>query len=224
MLFMRRILLYLLCFLSCVASLSAQSLWKLEGGIHMDKTKDWGKTNSVYFNVGTEYLDRGWFNLSSNIGILRHGIVFDVTSDAGNIIYDITSSGTFLTLNTIFDVKKTSSDGYTFYLGAGPKLDVLLGSGLDSKYGHSEFDDSYLVDFSPVVFGMRCELGVKKRFGKATDVGLVVAYQPSFTNIIKHLSAFNQSINVGLTIGYEFSAGKNTQGEKAAKRTLKFRR
>lgn len=220
---MRRILLYVLCSLFCVTFLSAQNLWKLESGIHIDKTKEWGKINSVYFNVGTEYLDKGWFNLSSNIGILRHGIVYDVTNEAGNII-GITSSGTFLTLNTIFDIKKTSSDGYTFYLGAGPKLDVLLGSGFDSKYGHSEFDDSYLIELSPVVFGMRCELGVKKRFGKATDVGLVVAYQPSFTNVIKHLSFFNQSINVGLTIGYEFSSGKNTQGEKAAKRTLKFRR
>lgn len=198
-----------------IASGVAQT-WNLESGMTFNKVPDYDGMKSFYLSVGRDYLDKGWFNLSSNIGVMRHGGKENVyTSDMnGNLIQpDMKFSGTYLSLNTLFEVKKMSVDGYTFYLGAGPRLDIRLGSGFDSSDSSAAELYEASFPFNPVVFGMRCELGVKKRFGQATEIGLVGAYLPTFTHLQKNgYSSGENAFSVGITIGYLFGTGKRSDG------------
>lgn len=182
---------------------------KMEGGVGFSSMRgmDWFDevVHPFYFTVGAEYLDRGWFHLSSNVGVVRKG---GKDSDL-SISYDPMDTemgpwslmGTFLTLNTLFDIKKVSSDGYTFYAGAGPCLNIKVGE----KY-KSAFDDIESTDFNPVHLGVRCELGVKKDF-KRTALGLVASYQTALTSYVKNLSDLrDRTFTLGITLDFMLGA------------------
>ena len=50
---------------------------KMEGGVGFSSMRgmDWfdEAVHPFYFTVGAEYLDRDWFHLSSNVGVVRKG-------------------------------------------------------------------------------------------------------------------------------------------------------
>lgn len=90
----------------CLTTAEAQVL-KVESGVAFAKASYNKAFHPFYISAGMDYLDRGWFNLSSMVGVSRHGYKNDlVIGDAdGNLIpANNIRSGTYLTLTTLFDV------------------------------------------------------------------------------------------------------------------------
>ena len=180
---------------------------KMEGGVGFSSMRGMDLFNEVahpfYFTVGAEYLDRDWFHLSSNVGVVRKGGKDDLRISMDEEA-DWSLRGTFLTLNTLFDVKKVSYDGYTFYAGAGPVLNIKMGK--SEKISSKSHDESLGMDFNPVHLGVRCELGVKKDF-KRTALGLVASYQTALTSYVKNLSDLrDRTFTLGLTLDFMLGA------------------
>ena len=180
---------------------------KMEGGVGFSSMHGMDLFNEAvhpfYFTVGAEYLDRDWFHLSSNVGVVRKGGKDDLRISMDEEA-DWSLRGTFLTLNTLFDVKKVSYDGYTFYAGAGPVLNIKMGK--SEKISSKSHDESLGMDFNPVHLGVRCELGVKKDF-KRTALGLVASYQTALTSYVKNFSGLrDRTFTLGLTLDFMLGA------------------
>lgn len=180
---------------------------KMEGGVGFSSMHGMDLFNEAvhpfYFTVGAEYLDRDWFHLSSNVGVVRKGGKDDLRISMDEEA-DWSLMGTFLTLNTLFDVKKVSYDGYTFYAGAGPVLNIKMGK--SEKISSKSHDESLGMDFNPVHLGVCCELGVKKDF-KRTALGLVASYQTALTSYVKNLSDLrDRTFTLGLTLDFMLGA------------------
>ena len=159
------------------------SRMKMEGGVGFSSMHGMDLFNETvhpfYFTVGAEYLDRGWFHLASNIGVVRKGGKDELWTSLDEAS-DWSLMGTFLTLNTLFDIKKVSYDGYTFYAGAGPVVNIKVGK--SEKISSESHDESLGMDFNPVHLGVRCEVGVKKDFSclitnASTDLNIMTAGQ-----------------------------------------------
>ena len=116
----------------------------------------------------------------------------------------------YITLNTTFDIKKTSRDGYTFFVGAGPRLDFNLKSTIEmyADYsGPSDFEPTKekLDGIHTVLFGLKCVGGIRKDFGNM-QLGLNIAYLPSFTKLA--YKVHDRTFTFGLSLGYKLGAGK----------------
>ena len=180
---------------------------KMEGGVGFSSMHGMDLFNEAvhpfYFTVGAEYLDRDWFHLSSNVGVVRKGGNDDLRISMDEEA-DWSLMGTFLTLNTLFDVKKVSYDGYTFYAGAGPVVNIKVGR--SEEISSKLHDVSTGFDFNPVHLGVRCELGVKKDF-KRTALGLVASYQTALTSYVKNLSDLrDRTFTLGITLDFMLGA------------------
>ena len=180
---------------------------KMEGGVGFSSMHGMDLFNEAvhpfYFTVGAEYLDRDWFHLSSNVGVVRKGGKDDLRISMDEEA-DWSLMGTFLTLNTLFDVKKVSYDGYTFYAGAGPVVNIKVGR--SEEISSKLHDVSTGFDFNPVHLGVRCELGVKKDF-KRTALGLVASYQTALTSYVKNFSDLrDRTFTLGVTLDFMLGA------------------
>ena len=181
----------------CLTTAGAQVL-KVESGVAFAKASYNKAFHPFYISAGLDYLDRGWFNLSSMVGVSRHGYKNDIVVNdvGGNFVeFNNVRSGTYLTLTTLFDVKKTTVDGFTLYAGVGPRLDIKAGDGVSDVDSQTE---EMLREAEP----FSCEVGVKKRFNNI-EVGVVGSYQPTFTHLVKNNSLFKErSFTLGITLGY----------------------
>ena len=111
---------WLVCMLLCIAVEGNAQVITLENGFGITsmRTKK-ACTNKVYpyqMSLGYQYLDKGWYNLSSNIGYIRRGgqVKIPYNSVTGEEWGRVTEKDKlhYLTLSTTFDIKKTSHDGY----------------------------------------------------------------------------------------------------------------
>ena len=115
---------------------------KLQGGTSFS-TLDW-KLNSIDFKifdktligysifVGIDYFDKQYFNLSSNIGMVRKGGKGNVplTDFGGNIITERTENALldYLSINTTMDFKYPIKETISPFISFGPRFDYLLRS------------------------------------------------------------------------------------------------
>jgi hypothetical protein len=159
------------------------------------------KTNKTlvgysYF-VGVDYLDKTYFNLSSNFGIIKKGgqATKTVVDASGIRLYDesISSALDFVSFNTTFVVK------YSFYrlipfLSVGPRFDYLM-----NDYG----------EYNKSNYGLILGGGLKYKFRQML-LGIRADYYLNFndmadlsveqTNLGKSLNC--KTIAVNMTIGY----------------------
>lgn len=209
---------WLVCVLLCIAAMGKAQVVTLENGFAItSKRFSNGGLDKVYpyqMALGMQYADKGWFNLSSNIGYIRRGsqVKLGYSVDPGALIESIIvkSKLHYITLNTTFDVKKTYHDGYTFFIGVGPRLDFKLKSTVESYAdysGPSEYEPTKdkLEGIHTVLFGLKCVGGIRKDFGNM-QLGLNIAYLPSFTRLSK--GVHDRTFTFGLSLGYKLSAIK----------------
>jgi len=109
---------------------------KIKNGIAINKMKGetvdlFGKQTVFYSGLlGVEYLQRKWFYLSSEAGYLKLGGK-ESTASADQAPREKQTWG-FAHFNTSFRARVVYSKA-EFYLGAGPYLNILLGSGTFDK-------------------------------------------------------------------------------------------
>lgn len=221
---------WMACVLFCLMAPARAQVITVENGVSVAKLKKGYDGQNVYpyqMSVGMEYMDRGRYNLSSQIGFLKKG---GKTKEFG--IFgeeDGTNSARgrdrlhirYLTMNTTFQVKTRPADGWVGYAGIGPRLDVYLSNSFYPDPNWSLPPDVVVASSAshlcPVVFGLKCVAGIKKSV-RHLQIGLHVAYLPSFTKTYDQpFSLFNEGVGgrdrtftVGVSLGYILPRDKHT--------------
>ena len=116
---------WLVCLILCLPITMKAQVLKIENGMAFSSLVNEGEDlfdkslSSYQMSIGLDYLDQGWYALSSNVGYLRKGGSFD--------FYEATDPGLnmlkrnmkymfdYITLNTTFRVKTLSDSGWNFY-------------------------------------------------------------------------------------------------------------
>lgn len=226
---------WMICVLFCLMATARAQVITVENGVSVAKLKHGYEGQNLYpyqMSLGMEYMDRGWYNLSSQIGFLKKG----GKTDAFKIFWeeDVPAGIShhrlhirYLTMNTTFEIKTRSADGWVGYIGAGPRLDIYLGNSLymDNDFRMTGSNGESLgnivtgsaTHLCPVVFGLKCVAGVKKAI-RHLQIGLHVAYLPSFTKTYgRSFTAFHEgssgwdrTFTVGVSLGYILPRDKHT--------------
>ena len=190
-----RMLLFLLM-LNCHFMFS--QVIKFSNGVLISTTTNQKKTfmnesvASYTASIGVEYLEHKYFYLSSEIGYVQlGGKESDAYIDA--VHASVCEKWNYLQLNTTFRVKYPINHTH-FYLGLGPKLDMLLDS--------QRFKSSFLADLpglNRATVGAKTEVGVAYDFSKVR-IGLNYSYSFNFMPVARGL--YNHNHAVMLSIGY----------------------
>lgn len=189
-----------------ISAVKAQVI-KIENGVSISSLNEsslgyQGTLTSYQMSVGIDYLDRGWYGLSSSIGYLRKGSKDDILSGLMDGAYTTSKwkhTFDYLTLNTTFRVKGITSDKFTLYAGAGPRIDINLKQKVTVQ-GEFSYSDSG-PDSRAVIPGLKCEIGMDYYFNRFC-VGINAGYLPSFTKMIKHTSLKDRTFTAGVVLGY----------------------
>lgn len=210
---------WFVCALLFVAMAGKAQVVTLENGFSITSMRHskegLGKVYPYQMALGMQYMDKGWYNLSSSIGYMRRGsrdkIFYNpITGENGYVT--MKNKLHYLTVSTTFDIKKTSHDGYTFFIGVGPRLDFNLKS---VTVTYIDFDQSRpegyeptkenLDGIHPVLFGLKCVGGIRKDIGNM-QLGFNIAYLPSFTHLSK--GVHDRTFTFGLSLGYKLGGNK----------------
>ena len=191
---------------------------KFQGGTSFS-TLDW-KLNSIDVNIfdktligysifaGIDYFDKQYFNLSSNIGMVRKGGkgFISLTDYSGNIIAGRTENAIldYLSINTTMDFKYPIEKSIYPFISFGPRFDYLLRS---SNFFDilSEFDAMKNTSFGLILGG-----GIKYDISNF-QFGLRADYYLDFSNKVAEWTIDNtggsgqalvNTFTINLTIGY----------------------
>ncbi len=211
---------WLVCVLLSIAAMGKAQVVTLENGFSITSMRHSkvvsGNVYPYQMALGMQYMDKGWYNLSSSIGYMRRGgqekILYASITGENNDYLTVKDKLHYLTVSTTFDIKKTSQDGYTFFIGVGPRLDFKLKS---VEVTYSDFDQSRpegyeptkenLDGIHPVLFGLKCVGGIRKDIGNM-QLGFNIAYLPSFTHLSK--GVHDRTFTFGLSLGYKLGGNK----------------
>lgn len=202
---------WLLCLLFCLSSAMNGQTIRVENGISVSSLRKSAFEKKVYpyqVSVGYEYADKGWFNLSSGIGYIKKGGKdrIPLYPDFGNPIPILTKANIhYLTLNTVFNMKKSYNSGLTLFAGAGPRLDVRLKDSFTAwaeEGGPEGFSREDAGTFRNVVLGLKCVLGFYQQLGRI-PVGFQFAYLPNISKMAKKdYGCHDRTFTLGLTFGF----------------------
>lgn len=210
---------WLVCVLLCSATVMNAQVLKVESGMAFSMLKTSGLEKDQIFDksvkpfqcsVGIEYLDKKLFNLSSSIGYLRMGgknktYQYNGPDPMDALLVDHKYFIDYLTINTLFNLKR-SVRRFTYYLGAGPRIDIKIGekeTGIESM----EYVDGQQPKVNTAVFGLKCELGAWYALDNHFRLGANVSYLPSFTKawtspVAPDVTMTTRSFTLGVSLGY----------------------
>ncbi len=211
---MKKLVLIITTFL--LTSLTYGQIIKIQGGIS-SSTIDWGYFDPSYENsllgysvfAGIDYLDKQYFNLSSNVGFVRKGGKVEVliVDDFGEYNGEIkTEKPTldYLSLNTLFELKYNIKEIISPFISFGPRFDYLVKNSLF-------FDNlEENIELKSLSIGMLLGGGIKHDLSKF-QLGIRCDYYLNFNNIADWKvwtsngtrEITNNTITVNLTIGYK---------------------
>jgi hypothetical protein len=157
---------------------------------------DWIHDNETLMGcpvfIGLDYLDKKYFNLSSNIGLLKKGgkVTLKNTNPAKYVGDQITETNLdYLSVNTTCDFKYPLENKITPFIGIGPRIDLLLN------------DISFINKFS---YGLLLGGGFKYDINKI-QIGLRVDYYLNFNKINKaelYGTLRDKTVTTSLVVGY----------------------
>jgi len=197
-----------ICLLVCISTSIKSQVLKIENGIAFANQvmkvsgggKYTGETIHPYqVSAGIEYMNKDWYYLSSSIGYLRKGEGGILDSPENGTPYQkLTVVHDYITANTTFRAYKSTTSGFEFYAGAGPRLDYILKSKFEGKHLEESIE---LSKGRKVIVGLKGEVGINYRFGKMLT-GLNFSYLPSFMKQHKDLNIRDRTFTLGLVLGY----------------------
>ena len=216
--------------LTTALSVNAQTL-KIQGGTAISKL-DWqldriNSTTSLYDQnlIGhsifagidyariADYVGREYFNLSSNIGMLRkggkHEILFsDENGLTGETLMDKLTLD-YLSINTTIDLKLPIGETIFPFVSFGPRFDYVLSH---SKHFDMLQEMDELKKFST---GLILGGGIKFNIGESLQIGLRADYYYNFNDIADWRTRNTgnggkisvNTFTIGLSVGYRFYSG-----------------
>lgn len=203
--------LFLLCSLSPLFS----QVLKFEGGTTMSYMR--GKADlladpkfSYVGGVGIDYMDKKYFYLSSSLYFQRKGAkdnnYVTIASGKEPVFNKLSVAKSFLHFNTTFRGRLPLKNGH-FYLGAGPKLDLLLGHKTYKSMKDGK-DDNIISSLgyrsSRWNIGAIFELGYNHNFGEKFVVGLKTDYMLDFRSVRKKYPQYTTLYNDNFRIMASF--------------------
>jgi hypothetical protein len=199
---MKKLLILALILIFTKSSLFAQVI-KIENGIAISSLSsdkvDVLKKNIITYSVsvGMDYWKNSFFYLSSEVGYLKKGGKEENKFQEGSAA-KIKESWDYIHLNTTirfpFHLKKDNSH---FFLGVGPKLDVLISS---NKFKNTIYTGYKM---NTISFGVKAEMGLVQDFDQFRT-GINFSYLQDITKAggTEFLNSKNNAFLVMLSLGY----------------------
>ena len=200
-------------------SLTYGQIIKIQGGIS-SSTIDWKldninlvpmyENNKVSYSVfaGLDYWDKQYFNLSSNIGLVRKGgkgemqLFNEMAMPTGTITQK--ASLDYISINTLIELKYPIKESILPFISIGPRFDYLINS---SKH----FDSLKDVDeLNSTSLGMLLGGGIKYDLLKI-QLGIRFDYYVNFNKVAdwenvpytQNGEVKDNTFTINLTIGYK---------------------
>ncbi len=174
-----------------ISILTYGQIIKIQGGTTLSKL-DWqiGSMDLEPYNetlvgysvfVGLDYLDKKYFNLSSNLGLVRKGgkgelqLINPMGELTGETVIEKAASDYF-SVNTLIDVKYQFKEKISPFISIGPRFDYLIGysNHFDSL---EEIDELKKTSLGVILGG-----GIKYDLSKI-QLGLRADYYLNFTKV-----------------------------------------
>lgn len=165
----------------------------------------------VNVQLGIDYLNFKYFNLSSNLGYIQKGgagtiLVASIQNPEGDNT-DVKSKLHFITTNTIFEAKIPILKFISPFIHAGPRLDYLLA--YDENVNLLEgFED--INKLNKLIFGLIVGGGVDFNISKF-KLGVALDYYWNFNKLVDFTSStgfknqiFDKTFTLNAQIGYNF--------------------
>ena len=185
-----------------ISSFSFGQLIKLQFGISISNL-DWNlgsynwkydneKLMSYSFSVGLDYLDKKYYNLSSNLTLLKKG--GNTTATSENVPDRILKVNLdYLSLNTTFELKYPLKNKITPFISYGPRLDMLL-------------NEMYLINYNKYNYGLLLGGGLKYDINRI-QIGFRMDYYLNFNEINKPIThgfgvINDNTLTCNMTVGY----------------------
>ena len=150
--------------------------------------------------LGADYLMNNWFYLSSQVGYMVVGgkevyTLFDAETQSDKV-FDTIEKGNYVHLNTTGRVYLHQDPGLSFFIGAGPYMNILVSD--------KNFASPFLgLGYSGIHWGGKGELGVTIEANRI-KIGLVGSYMRSLSSPVKSefLYLASESYLISITTGY----------------------
>lgn len=195
---MKKIILFSI--LSLCTTLHSQII-KIENGVSLSSMYSSkfdilnSKVSNYGLNVGCDYFEHKLYYLSSEIGLVTKGGKENISLGDNN--FNVDESWQFVHLNTTIRVKYQVDNAHLF-VGIGPKLDFLVGSGkfTDSLYSGYEMDK--------LSFGSKAEVGLVQDINRIR-LGLNCSYLINFGGVAQspYINISNNTYSLMFSIGYK---------------------
>lgn len=154
------------------------------------------------FLVGTDYFETKYFNLSSNIGVLRKGgqdeIMFSNENGDDLGYRTVETTLDYITINTTIDLTYGLEHLGDPFVGIGPRLDYLI------NYSDTFKDLDESGDLNKYNIGLNVCVGYKYEISKIM-FGLRADFYTNFMKIAEwdNGSIDDQTYTITITIGYK---------------------
>ena len=140
--------------------------------------------------AGVDYLDKKYFNLSTNIGMISKGGKENEQTQNGILTGNVIMN--YFSVNTALDLKFPIKDKFIPYLSFGPRFD------------NSLFDNNILSNFKSTSIGLIFGGGLKFDLNKY-QLGLRYDYYQDFTKLVDTygISRYQRAFDINMTLGYK---------------------
>lgn len=208
-----------MCLWLCFNWMAQAQVITVENGFSISKVKGWyGQKNLLPYqmSLGVDYMDHGWFQLSSQIGFLKKGGKTESTyfeeEDSPSGYFLSRLHVRYLTFNTTFNLKSRPQKGWVWFAGLGPRVDIYLSNSLyvdiTTRMGNRT-ETTSITGACPVIVGLKCVAGVERDYGRVR-IGFRAAYLPSFNPSFKNkaydspyeFSSHDRTFTLGVSFGY----------------------
>jgi len=164
--------------------------------------------------IGLDYLNKTYFNISSNIGLIRKGGSEYVlnTMTYKNVRYNLKINT--ISINTTIDFKYPfgQSKNYIPYFGIGPRIDYIIKQ-TPNEIAHVDYDPLYgniytiekYTKFKELSYGLILSGGFKYNISKY-EIGLRYDNYVDFTKLedSNTNTKTQRTFDINLTFGYKF--------------------
>ncbi len=197
-----------------IISLSFCNTITIQGGVSLSKL-NWsvGNIENAFYNhrnrgysflVGVDYLDKHFFNLSSNIGIIRKGGMDSTANgDMDGAISESSVALDYLTLNSAIDLKFPIKDAFFPFISIGPRFDFLVKESdeFDTILGMKKYSLGLLLgggvkySFTKIVIGMRLDYYL--------NFNDIANWERSTTNVGGDIS--DNTLTINMILGFKYN-------------------
>lgn len=172
---------------SCVIKSNAQAV-TFENGVAFSRINNILSFKQDYWwGVKFSYLEKKFFYLSSGIDFIRKGGTLFFSEDEAIITGEI--NNLYMSLNTMFYIKRKVKEQWCILGGCGPRFDILL---LDSRQVSNNS-----------IIGLKCSLGIQYEINKWL-LELNMSYLPSFSDFYRDVRLKDKTFSLGVGVGYRF--------------------